>query len=108
MPRTASLRLRLSAVSSALPLFFATVSGVLLVVMTAGSARAQSFAPPNTLSAGTGAQKAVAADLNGDGVPDLASANHGNSGSPSVSVFIGVGDGTFAARRDYPAAQGAG
>ncbi|MFL6334774.1 MAG: FG-GAP-like repeat-containing protein [Pyrinomonadaceae bacterium] len=84
------------------------MSGVLLVVMTAGSARAQSFAPPNTLSAGTGAQKAVAADLNGDGVPDLASANHGNSGSPSVSVFIGVGDGTFAARRDYPAAQGAG
>ena len=135
MPRTFSTRPKVAAAVSSLTLLFTAAScaprsllspragrrlahllrsaaacaSVLLAVgVTAGGARAQSFAPPNVLSAGTGARMAVAADLNGDGVPDLASANNGSTGSPTVSVFIGAGDGTFAARVDYPAATGAG
>ncbi|MBN2615960.1 MAG: VCBS repeat-containing protein, partial [Bacteroidales bacterium] len=37
-------------------------------------------------------------DFNGDGIPDLAVAN---TGSKSVSVFIGRSDGTFAPKVDY-------
>ena len=36
------------------------------------------------------------ADVNGDGKPDLVVAN---DGSNTVSVLLGNGDGTFAARR---------
>ncbi len=37
-------------------------------------------------------------DINGDGVTDLATANHD---SDNVSVLLGVGDGTFAAQATY-------
>jgi hypothetical protein len=37
-------------------------------------------------------------DLNGDGKPDLATANFGSN---TVSVLLGNGDGTFGARTDY-------
>jgi hypothetical protein len=39
----------------------------------------------------------IAADLNGDGKPDLAGA-----GSNAVSVMLGNGDGTFRAKTDFP------
>ena len=39
-------------------------------------------------------------DFDGDGVPDLAVANWGNS--DAVSVLIGIGDGTFEAQVMYP------
>ena len=38
-------------------------------------------------------------DLNGDGKPDLATANNGED---SVSVLLNRGDGSFEAKRDYP------
>jgi hypothetical protein len=44
-------------------------------------------------------------DLNGDGKPDLATAN--GFESSGVSVLLNNGDGTFAARRDYHLAAGA-
>ncbi len=45
-------------------------------------------------------------DFNGDGIPDLAVAN---SGSATVSVLLGTGDGSFQSARDYavPANPGA-
>jgi hypothetical protein len=45
----------------------------------------------------------VVADFNGDGIPDLAVANSNafNRGSPSVSVLLGQGDGTFRQLADY-------
>jgi hypothetical protein len=39
----------------------------------------------------------IAADLNGDGRPDLA-----GSGANAVSVMLGNGDGTFRAKTDFP------
>src|SRR6187455_1809361 len=39
----------------------------------------------------------IAADLNGDGRPDLAGA-----GANAVSVMLGNGDGTFRAKTDFP------
>jgi hypothetical protein len=41
----------------------------------------------------------IAADFNGNGMLDLAVAN---SGSNTVSVLLGNGNGTFQVKRDYP------
>jgi hypothetical protein len=43
----------------------------------------------------------LTADLNGDGIPDLAILGP-TSGTTAVSVFVGKPDGTFASRQDYP------
>jgi hypothetical protein len=45
-------------------------------------------------------QSVISADLNGDGRPDLATANWK---SDTVSVLLGNGDGTFQASRDFAA-----
>jgi hypothetical protein len=46
----------------------------------------------------------VAADFNGDGIPDLAVVNFGPYGDPvgSVTILLGNGDGTFAATAAIP------
>ncbi len=47
-------------------------------------------------------------DLNRDGIPDLAVANHGYLARPgTVSVLLGLGDGTFGAKTDVWEADGA-
>jgi hypothetical protein len=50
-----------------------------------------------------GAIWVVAADLNGDGKPDLAVAQFGNPAPPGVAVILGDGDGTFQPPVYYPA-----
>jgi serine/threonine protein kinase/predicted Zn-dependent protease len=45
-------------------------------------------------------------DFNGDGIPDLAVANHNAFfTSSTVSILLGNGDGTFQAAANYPAGQ---
>src|SRR5262249_32962226 len=55
-------------------------------------------APP-PLPVGTNPFSVATADLNGDGKPDLAVANYNSN---SVSVLLNNGNGTFAAKADYP------
>jgi len=50
-------------------------------------------------SGGLGADKVVVADLDGDGIQDIVVCN-----TDSYSVFLGVGDGTFAFNNNYPSA----
>ena len=45
----------------------------------------------------------LAADVNGDGRPDLVTAN---DYSDDVSVLLGNGDGTFQAERRFPVGNG--
>ena len=52
------------------------------------------FAAGVPAAAGDDPDRVVAADLNGDGVPDLAVAKHASN---DVSILLGVGDGTFGA-----------
>jgi len=70
------------------------------------------FLPPRSFPVAPAGQfifgpiRVVAVDLNRDGVPDLVTANThwGNPGEDTVSVLMGVGDGTFSA----PVLHGAG
>jgi hypothetical protein len=73
------------------------------------TAMLQSALPPfQPLPAGKGPAAIVTADFNGDGIPDLATANGGTSygtfSAPSndVTVFLGRGDGTFVAEPPIP------
>jgi outer membrane protein assembly factor BamB len=60
------------------------------------------FRPDGNYPLAYGTQAVTTGDLNGDGKPDLAVANLYSSyqGPPTVSVLLGAGDGTFAARVD--------
>ena len=49
---------------------------------------------PSALATGTGPAALLSADFNNDGIPDLVVANEG---AATVSVFLGLGNGTFAA-----------
>ena len=58
------------------------------------------FASQQTYNTGNGSNpvSVTVADVNGDGIPDLVVVN---SGSNSVGVLIGNGNGTFAAQKTY-------
>ena len=59
---------------------------------------APSFAPARSYVTGRASVSVAIGDLNGDGKPDLATAN---SYSKTVSVLQNRGDGSFRARHDY-------
>src|SRR5262249_9343136 len=56
------------------------------------------FAPKTDFPVGMDPYFVAVADLNGDGEPDLITANLDSSG---VTVLLGKGDGTFGPRTDY-------
>src|SRR5437879_6529689 len=82
---------------------FRSIPGLLLEVGLATTppraVAAPLFAAP-FLSFDTGSvpYSVAIGDLNGDGKPDLATAN---GGSNTVSVLLGNGDGSFGVRTDY-------
>jgi hypothetical protein len=83
------------------------VSGVVMGAAAAGAAGqcdpADLFGPDQQFATGNFPNSVAIGDLNGDGTPDLATAN---GGSNSVSVLLGNGDGTFQARQDFATGVG--
>ena len=76
------------------------VLAVVAASLAVGVARASalSYTPPAYYATGGESISVAAADFNGDGVKDLATAN---AYFNTVSVLIGNGDGTFAATTDF-------
>ncbi|WP_040892250.1 beta strand repeat-containing protein [Zavarzinella formosa] len=58
-----------------------------------------SFSAASSVVGGTRPYSVVIGDVNGDGKPDLVTAN---SGGNNVSVLLGNGDGTFSAAANFP------
>lgn len=59
------------------------------------------FPVASTWSAVSGVSAVATGDVNGDGKPDFVVTNEVFSGSASVSVFLGNGDGSFQTKVDY-------
>jgi FG-GAP-like repeat/FG-GAP repeat/PASTA domain len=74
------------------------VLGASLGVAALLASSAPSFAPARSYATGRSPNSAAIGDLNGDGKPDLATAN---SRANTASVLLNRGDGRFQARRDY-------
>ena len=85
-----------------------TDPGGLVVLLGKGDG---TFLAPQTLTiSGLHPEAVAAADLNGDGIPDLAAVVVSDylSGATALAVFLGKGDGTFQAVRTFPMKSTAG
>ena len=81
---------------------------LLAIGLAASSPRAVAaplFAAPLSFDTGLNPQSVAIGDLNGDGKPDLVTANY-NYNSGTVSVLLGNGDGTFVPKADYATGTG--
>jgi hypothetical protein len=73
----------------------ATLAWFAVVTPTASAG----FLAPLSFDTGSGPTAVALADFNGDGIADLVTAD---SGSSTISVLLGKGDGTFGAARSFP------
>jgi hypothetical protein len=61
-----------------------------------------SYSEPVLFTTGCGAQAVAVGDVNGDGVPDIITANSPTFDSGTVSILLGNGNGTFRSRITIP------
>ena len=86
-----------TSISTATTSVRAIVGLLLLLVMSAAAANAQTFSAKHT-AAGAGPLKVIRADFNNDGIADIAMAS---SSANAVTILIGNGDGTFKPAANY-------
>lgn len=81
----------------------ATCRGALLLALSGlgPAGHAQLFGPSTLYPTGMNPYTVALGDVNGDGHPDLVTANF-NSGAGTISVLLGTGSGTFGANTEYP------
>ena len=75
----------------------------LLVLAGVAPVHAQTFGPSTHYPTGGGPRSVALGDVNGDGRPDLITAN---SGTNTASVLLGTGAGAFGPPTDYPTGAG--
>ena len=86
--------------------FMAVLASVLVLILPLRALCADdslSFLIPPQFPTGDWPRSLAVADLNGDDIPDLATANFDGA---NVSVLLGSGDGTFQAAVNYGAGSG--
>ena len=71
------------------------------VVDSAPACSSDTFAAKVDYATGIGPAGVAVGDFNGDQKPDLSVANYGAENGTTVSVLLGNGNGTFAAKVDY-------
>jgi hypothetical protein len=88
----------IAVANSNCPVFPACGPGTISIVLGIGDG---TFQAPSHYSTGTDTDpySVVVGDFNGDKIPDLAVANYATN---TVSVMLGVGDGTFLTHTDFP------
>ncbi len=79
------------------------VAIMLVALLPAGASAVLGFTPHSDFSVGTNPCWISVGYFNGDGIPDLVTANYG---SDNVSVLLGTGTGTFGAASNYSAGTG--
>jgi hypothetical protein len=72
--------------------------GLAVFPVAVGFAQAVSFGPATNFPVGSGPFTVAIGDLNGDGYPDLATANQGTD---DVSILLGDGTGSFGAATNF-------
>src|SRR5437867_573543 len=81
----------------------AILAAVGLLVGSWGNAPAAGFGPKTDFATGISPFSLAIGDLNGDGKPDLATANYTSS---TVSVLLGTGGGSFGPKTDFATGSG--
>jgi len=79
------------------------IAAVLVVGMAGGLGRAEPLFPYQSPLVGAAPKDVIAVDVNGDGHPDLVTANQASN---DISVLIARGDGTFETERRFAAGSG--
>src|SRR5689334_11066094 len=87
--------------ASRLPL--AVTASLALIGLWPGRSTSQplTFGAPHNYATGSEPYLVVLGDLNGDGRPDVVTANYSGGSGNSVSVLLNAGSGVFGAHADY-------
>src|SRR5689334_21200496 len=81
------------------------IAAFCMYLCTSASAQSISFLQQQNYTVGNDPRSAAFADFNGDGFMDMVVANdagNGTGGSPTLSIMISKGDGTFAYGQTIP------